>query len=131
MDGLGVAEPMVKTKRKGHSGKTHKQYRVYVARRHLRSNGTPKMAYREEQVEQVAVELRDKGRDVEPYLCDECEMWHFGRSPRHKRFGEQDLMEMGPRIEASLRLENVGDRAGRLRIITQRWNGVWKRLKNR
>lgn len=126
-----MAEPVVKTKRKGHSGKSHKQYKVYIPRRHLRSNGTPKVGYKEEFVEQTAAELRAKGRDVEPYLCDECSMWHFGRSPRHKRFGEQDLMELGPRIEASLRLENTGDWTKRTLHITTRWNGVWKRLKNR
>lgn len=120
-----------KKKRRGHSGKTHKQYRAYVPRRHTVQSGRPKIGYRADQVESVAAELRAKGRDVEAYQCDECEFWHFGREPRHRRFGEQDLLEFGPRIEAQLRLENKGDAAKRMFHVKQRWNGVKKRLKSR
>lgn len=104
--------------------------KVLVRRsQHTRWNGVPKRKYMdEESAKEAAQRMRDVTEQMfDEYVCGECDLWHVGHSHQPSMTAQIDLvMELGERVLAHAKAENMGSKTKRLVVLRKRVYSAWR-----
>lgn len=88
---------------------------------HYLRSGRPKVRYEQmEDAQAVVLEMRAEGKDVQAYVCKECDGHHVGNRRHIDLVPDRDIatfVELGDRVYAHMRIQNR-QRRNRLRNIT-------------